>query len=222
MGPPNIAMKLIGTPACTAPSSRATRRANSLSQRSAETPQRHASPRAPLQFGVAGANVGKRLPGVSRDTVPAGRLGPRSTGEPMHQQARRVGTAAIVAVLAACGPATSRKVVDTPDKTTETSAWPPLPTDFVSGRPARPEDVAAGRAVFAGQTQPSGGIRALQMEVPQYAYCEFNGTTFAGVIVQAENAQGMDIVGFRPYSREPFITLLRDCRLLGQTPPSRR
>ena len=30
--PPNIAMKLIGTPACTA--ARATRRANSLSQRS--------------------------------------------------------------------------------------------------------------------------------------------------------------------------------------------
>jgi hypothetical protein len=41
----------------------------------------------------------------------------------------------------------------------------------------------------------------------------------AGVIVQAETAQGMEVVGFRPLAgTKAYVTLLSSCELLGQSP----
>ena len=94
------------------------------------------------------------------------------------------------------------------------TAWPPLPSAYLSGRTATPEDVQAGRAVFAAQAEGLEAARALQIVVPQYAFCS------PGIVVQAEHAQGTDVVGFRPLSGpKAYVTLLSGCNLLGQTPP---
>jgi len=100
-------------------------------------------------------------------------------------------------------------------------AWPPLPAAFVSGRPATPEDVLAGRAVFATQAGGTVEASALPLDIPQYAYCAPDGALTPGIIVQAERARGMEVVGFRPLSgAPPAVTLLTSCQLLGQaTPP---
>jgi hypothetical protein len=60
----------------------------------------------------------------------------------------------------------------------------------------------------------------LPVIVPQYAYCVCQGTQQPGIIVQAEEAFGMPVVGFRPLaSGKSVVAELRGCRLLGQTPP---
>jgi hypothetical protein len=103
-----------------------------------------------------------------------------------------------------------------------TSAWPALPgaSGFVSGHPATPEDVQAGRAVFAAQTGSSGDVHALPIVIPQYAFCAPDGAPIPGIVVQAEHTQGTDVVGFRPLAgAKPYVTLLSGCNLLGQVPP---
>jgi hypothetical protein len=95
-----------------------------------------------------------------------------------------------------------------------------LPAEFVSGRQATAEDVKAGRAVFANPADGTVDAEALPLEVPQYAYCAPDGELTPGVIVQAERARGMEVVGFRPLSGEkPTATLLSSCQLLGQSTP---
>jgi hypothetical protein len=99
-------------------------------------------------------------------------------------------------------------------------AWPALPSDYVSGRAATPEDVAAGRAVFSGGVGSTPPSQPLPVVIPQYATCVAGGRSQPGVIIQAENAYGMDVVGFRPVSDgRGVVAELRTCKLLGQTPP---
>lgn len=99
------------------------------------------------------------------------------------------------------------------------AGWPPLPANCVSGRPATPADLMGGCALFSAQTMGTGEVRALSITVPQYAYCDVDSGKVAGIVVQAEEAQGMEVVGFRPLGGgKPSITLLRGCRLLGQAP----
>lgn len=101
------------------------------------------------------------------------------------------------------------------------SSWPPLPTEYVIGRAATPEDVKAGRAVFAAEGEGMPPPVALQIGVPQYAYCSPEGAPVPGMIVQAERAGGNDVVGFRPLSgTKAFVTMLAECRLLGRSPPA--
>jgi hypothetical protein len=99
------------------------------------------------------------------------------------------------------------------------SSWPALPSQFVSGRPATPADVGEGRAVFAAQPDAQVSVQPLHIQVPQYAYCAPDGIRMAGVIVQAETAQRMEVVGFRPLAgTKAYVTLLSSCELLGQSP----
>jgi hypothetical protein len=80
--------------------------------------------------------------------------------------------------------------------------------------------VQAGRAVFAAEASGLEAARALQIVVPQYAFCSPEGAPIPGIVVQAEHAQGTDVVGFRPLSGpKAYVTLLSGCNLLGQTPP---
>jgi hypothetical protein len=99
------------------------------------------------------------------------------------------------------------------------TSWPPLPTKYVIGRAATVQDVRTGHAVFAAQTTDMPPPVALQIGVPQYAYCRVDGKEAPGILVQAERAGGMDVVGFRPLAgTKAYVAPLGDCRLLGPRP----
>jgi hypothetical protein len=58
--------------------------------------------------------------------------------------------------------------------------------------------------------------------VSGHATCVAEGRTQPGVVVQAENAYGMDVVGFRPLSGgKGLVAQLQTRKLLGQIPPPR-
>jgi hypothetical protein len=99
------------------------------------------------------------------------------------------------------------------------SSWPPLPTEYVSGRPATQADVAAGRALFAAQVENGPPAQPSLVSVPQYAYCEDKGRRFRAIVVQAEVTQGMELLGVRNVDAGGgLVTLASSCQLLGQHP----
>lgn len=98
--------------------------------------------------------------------------------------------------------------------------WPDLPDNFVKGHLATAEDVASGRAEFSVQASQPGTARVIPIPIPQYAICAVDHAEVPGVVVQAESAQGMDIVGFRPLVEPaPHVLLMSECRMLGQQRP---
>ena len=50
--------------------------------------------------------------------------------------------------------------------------------------------------------------------------CSPKGSPIAGMVVQAERAQGMEMAGFKSLAGEDYVTLLKECRLLGSNPPA--
>jgi hypothetical protein len=98
--------------------------------------------------------------------------------------------------------------------------WPPLPTDFVSGRVATRHDVVAGRALFSAETMNAAQAEPSSVPVPQYAYCWQEGQRIRAIVVQAEIAAGMELLGVRIVETgKGLITLFSSCELLGKSPP---
>lgn len=100
--------------------------------------------------------------------------------------------------------------------------WPPLPQQgFIAGRTATRADVAAGRAVFSAE---SGGVSAgkpLKIAIPQYAYHKEGGKRTPVIVVQAEEAQGLQLVGVRLANGKSLVLPLKSVQLLGKTPPGK-
>jgi hypothetical protein len=96
--------------------------------------------------------------------------------------------------------------------------WPPLPTDgFVSGRPADKDDVAAGRAAVSAYSEGRIAARPIPNAVPQYAFhVDEAGKRTPGIIIQAEQAGPLRIIGFRPLSNDGLIAALeKEFEFLG-------
>jgi len=101
-------------------------------------------------------------------------------------------------------------------------AWPPLPNEgFIKGRTATPADVAAGRAVFAPQAGGASVGKPLAIAIPQYAYYKEGGKKTPVIVVQAEEVQGMRMVGARLASGKAVVGLLQNFDLLGKVPPGK-
>jgi hypothetical protein len=105
----------------------------------------------------------------------------------------------------------------------QTDVWPPLPKqEFVAGRAAARADIVAGRAAFVAE---SGGVavgKPLKITVPQYAYHkEEGGKRTPVIIIQAEEAQGLKLVGVRLANGKSVILPLHSVQLLGKTPPAK-
>jgi hypothetical protein len=101
--------------------------------------------------------------------------------------------------------------------------WPLLPTSgFVKGRVANEQDVVEKRAAFAAKAADGSYIgKPLKIQIPQYALCDRDGTTVKAIILQAEEAQGIEMVAFKAVGEAKFsIGLLRSCKLLGTKPPA--
>lgn len=97
--------------------------------------------------------------------------------------------------------------------------WPPLPDKgFISGHLASKQDVDNGNAVFATEV---GGGQPLQIVIPQYAYWRDGaGRQHPVVVLQAEEASGNKIIGFRDLSGAVHAATLAEMTLLGRDRPN--
>jgi hypothetical protein len=97
--------------------------------------------------------------------------------------------------------------------------WPSLSEyNCTTGRPATEADVHAGRAVFV----VSGG-RPVPIRLPQYAFHIDQETRRRTpcIVIQAEEASGMKLVGCRELPAGPdAVGLLDEFELLGSHPPN--
>jgi hypothetical protein len=101
-------------------------------------------------------------------------------------------------------------------------AWPPLPKEgFIAGRTATRADVAAGKAVFAPEAGGASVGKPLAVAIPQYAYYKEGGKRTPVIVVQAEEVQGMKMVGARLANGKAVVGLLQNFDLLGKVPPGK-
>jgi hypothetical protein len=101
-------------------------------------------------------------------------------------------------------------------------AWPPLPKQgFIAGRTATRADVAAGRAVFSAESSGVAAGKPLKIAIPQYAYYKEGDKRTPVIVVQAEEAQGLMLVGVRLANGKSLILPLKSIQLLGKTPPGK-
>jgi hypothetical protein len=102
--------------------------------------------------------------------------------------------------------------------------WPDLNSyGYVSGRAANEHDVMAGNAVFLLQSGDEVLSTPMDIEVPQYALHidMVNDMETLGIIIQAEEVNGQQLVGFVPFDTEvPITTALQEFKLLGQNKPA--
>ncbi|MFO1160027.1 MAG: hypothetical protein U1E60_14390 [Reyranellaceae bacterium] len=102
------------------------------------------------------------------------------------------------------------------------SEWPPLPTKgFISGRPAQVQDVKDGNAVFVAKVGDAVIGKPLAIVIPQFAFwTDSNGKKVPVVIIQAEEANGIHIFGFRDAAGADHAATGPEIELLGATPPN--
>lgn len=102
-------------------------------------------------------------------------------------------------------------------------AWPPLPTTgFVCGRAATGADIDAGNAVFAVEVGGQIVGVAIDIEIPQYAIHvdEAAQVRTRVIVIQAERAEGLEIVGYRTLAGEFGAATLAEFELLGREKPA--
>ena len=80
-------------------------------------------------------------------------------------------------------------------------------------RPAAPEDVDNGTAVFAAGENGQGYGKPLDIEIPQYAY--FRQEDKYVIVLQAENYDGQSIIGAETFDGEKVVGLIEEFDLLG-------
>jgi hypothetical protein len=97
--------------------------------------------------------------------------------------------------------------------------WPPLPErGFISGRPAQIADVQAGNAVFVAAVDGQVIGRPIAVQIPQYVYAKGPPRT-KGVLVQAEEANGIRMYGIKTLSGQDYIATEVEVELLGTHRP---
>ena len=92
---------------------------------------------------------------------------------------------------------------------------------FISGRAASQADVEEGNAVFTAEVDGVAVGRPLAIDIPQYAWLTDTETKERKrvVVLQAEHANGTDLVGFFDLETSVVgVGTLHDFQLLGRTP----
>jgi hypothetical protein len=100
--------------------------------------------------------------------------------------------------------------------------WPPLPAKaFISGRAANEQDIKDGNAIFVAKIGGTIIGKPLPVTVPQYAYwTDGSGEKVPVIIVQAEEAIGMQLFGFRDASGADYAATGPEIELLGTRIPN--
>ena len=70
-----------------------------------------------------------------------------------------------------------------------------------------------------GQTGGLSVGKPLKIAIPQYAYYREGGKRTPAIVVQAEEAQGIKMVGARLADGKGVVDLLENFQLLGKVPP---
>lgn len=97
------------------------------------------------------------------------------------------------------------------------SDWPPLPKKaFVRGRPAQEQDVKEGRAAFAASENGKIIGKPMAIVIPQYAY--HTQLKMYVIVIQAEDAMGIPMVGVRDFKGTSYVTLRSELQFLGRSP----
>ena len=98
--------------------------------------------------------------------------------------------------------------------------WPDLPSSgFISGRYATPEDVENGDAAFSAVSDGVPKGTPIAIEIPQFAYhIDETGAKTPVIVIQAESAGGLDIVGARYFDESELVGTLPEFELLGKNP----
>lgn len=100
-------------------------------------------------------------------------------------------------------------------------SWPPLPkSEFVAGRPATKEDAKAGRAVFVPEKDGRSIGKPIEISVPQYAWHKNGAKKTPVIVIQAEEANGLKVLGVRTLSGDYLAGLMQEFELLGQNAPT--
>jgi hypothetical protein len=104
---------------------------------------------------------------------------------------------------------------------TPDSIWVPLPAHgFVSGRAATRDDLKQGNAAFILEDNEKAIGTALPIEIPQYCYCKLKGEKLPAILIQAEEAKGLKLLGCRVQpSNEAMMFVISDVELLGKAMP---
>jgi hypothetical protein len=99
--------------------------------------------------------------------------------------------------------------------------WPPLPgSGFVSGRAANFADVKSGDAAFVLADNRKNIIgKPLPVQIPQYAIVK--ETNERAIVIQAEESNGMKIIGVRTIDGEFWTVLHDDLQWLGTELPQK-
>ena len=100
--------------------------------------------------------------------------------------------------------------------------WPDLPKDLLGNRAGTPDDVTAGRAVFVLRDEDEKLIGVpLPLDLPQDAYFVDveSGEKTPGIVIQAEEANGQQIMGMVGFDGVPVAGMVTDFELLGSVPP---
>jgi hypothetical protein len=92
-------------------------------------------------------------------------------------------------------------------------------TGFISGRAATEKDVEDGNAVFVAKVEDKIIGTPIAITVPQYAFWSRADGKILVVIVQAEEANGMRLFGFRDAAGEETVATGPEIELLGTTRP---
>jgi len=100
--------------------------------------------------------------------------------------------------------------------------WPALPdAGFISGRPATERDVTDGNAIFVAKSHESYIGVPLKIVIPQYAYhIGEGGKKIRVIIVQAEEANGIKLVGYRDFGGKEYAATAAEMQFLGTNPPN--
>ena len=128
-------------------------------------------------------------------------------------------TLTLSVVLIGCSKTQSERGAPVPGAVSE--AWPPLPTTgFLSGRPASKQDVSEGNAVFVAEREGAVIGVALTIDIPQYAVHvdQDSGVRTRVILIQAERAEGIEMIGYRTLAGEHGVATLAEFELLGKTP----
>lgn len=99
--------------------------------------------------------------------------------------------------------------------------WPTLPnTGFISGRSATLDDIADGNAIFVAKLGDVPSGVPLKIVIPQYAYLiAESGKKTPVIVVQAEEANGVTMIGVRDFEGNGHIATEAEFQFLGAKPP---
>lgn len=99
--------------------------------------------------------------------------------------------------------------------------WPLLSgVKHIKDRPATQKDVDAGNAVFAAVVKGQSVGKPIKMTIPQYAFHIDGKTKKPVIIIQAEDAQGIKMVGAIDLAGESLAATLKEFELIGTNPKS--